>query len=251
MNCESVQDLLPLYLSGELTGTALGDVQSHIDACELCSRALNADRELDDVLRTAMLENSPDVSAVLNRVHAGITAPAWKRMLRPGWVRASVLATAIVLIAWLGFVGFRVRQGERTMALAAANDHYSDLVLLRHSDWTYKPQDVAHFIQQQFPQQQDLLNVITPDGASFEKVRLCNVGGTYYAHFVFRGGALETSVFLTATKRTNQDPAFHLAEAGYGLEVSEFFSSNLTGMIVGNHGLVPTEKIATRLARAL
>lgn len=251
MNCERIQSLLPLYLSGELTGPALSAVQSHIDACEVCSRALSADRELDGALRTAMLEHSPDVATVLNRVHSGITTRGWRRMLDLGWVRASALAAAIVVIAVLGLSSFRAHQVQRGMALDAANDHYSDLVLLRHPDWAHQPQDVARFMQQQF-QQQNLLAAITPKGASFEKVRLCNLGGTQYAHFVFRTGSIETSVFLLPSEKTkNRLDSIQVADAGHGLEVSGFSSPELSGLVVGNRGEVPTQEIANHLAGVL
>jgi anti-sigma factor RsiW len=117
MNCESVQELLPLYTSGELTGEALAAVQFHIHACESCRQALSADRELDDALRTAMLEDSPDVSAVLLRVHAGMVPAGWKRMLHlPSW-RAIALVATTVLAAVLGLSMFYARQGQRTAAL--------------------------------------------------------------------------------------------------------------------------------------
>lgn len=251
MNCESVQELLPLYLSGELTGEGLTAVQLHVQTCERCSQALSADRELDGALRTAMLERSPDVSVVLDRVHARITATGWKRFLHAGWVRAGVLVAAIVLVAVLSFSSFSAHQVQSTMSLAAANDHYSDLVLLQHPDWLYQPQDVARFIQAQFPRQ-DLLAVITPKGAAFEKVRLCNLGGTQYAHFVFRTGSIETSVFLLPSETAkNRLDSIHVADAGHGLEVSGFSSPKLTGMVVGNKGQVPTEEIATHLGGAL
>jgi Putative zinc-finger len=251
MNCESVQGLLPLYASGELTGEALAAVQLHIQACETCRQALSADRELDDALRTAMLEDSPDVSTVLRLVHAGMAPSGWKKMLHLPSLRAVALVATIVLIAVLGFSMFFASQGQRTAALDAANDHFSDLVLLRHPDWASQPRDVARFMQGQFPQQ-DLLAVITPKGASFEKVRMCNLGGTQYAHFVFRSGSTETSVFLVPNgKARTQSYSIHLADAGHGLEVSGFSSPELTGMVVGNKGQVPTQEIATHLARTL
>jgi Putative zinc-finger len=251
MNCESVQELLPLYVSGELKGEELSAVQLHIQACETCGRALSADRELDSALRTAMLEDSPDVSAVLQRVHAGMAPTGWKRMLHLPSLRTVALVATVVLIAVLGFAMFYARQGQRTAALDAANDHYSDLVLLRHPDWASQPRDVARFMQEQFPQQ-DLLAVITPKGASFEKVRMCNLGGTQYAHFVFRSGSTETSVFLVPSERAkNRRYSIHLADAGHDLEVSGFSSPELIGMVVGNKGQVPTQEIATHLAAAL
>src|SRR6185437_11807685 len=113
-------------------------------------------------------------------------------------------------------------------------DLYSDLVLLRHPDWLDQPQDVARFMQAQFPQQ-DLIAVITPKGSAFEKVRLCNLGGTQYAHFVFRSGVTETSVFLVPNERAkSQRYSIHLADAGHSLEVSGFSSPQLNGMVVGN-----------------
>lgn len=251
MNCESVQELLPLYLSNELTGEDLTAVQLHIHACRTCSQALSLDRELDDALRTAMLEQSPDVSLILDRVNSKITATGWKRFLHVGWVRAGALVAAIVVIAVLSVSTFNAHQLQRTIGLAAANDHYSDLVLLRHPDWLYQPQEVAGFMQEQFSQQ-ELLSSITPSDATFEKVRLCNLGGTQYAHFVFRTGSTETSVFLLPNnKPRKRHDSIHLADAGHGLEVSEFSSPELTGMVVGNKGQVPTQAIASRLAGVL
>jgi putative zinc finger protein len=247
MNCESVQDLLPLYLAGELTGEGLAAVQNHIKACRACAQSLSADRQLDDVLRTAMLEQSPDVSAILQRVHGKMATSGWKRMLHVRSLRLSALAAMVVLVAVLGISSFRAHQVQRTIALAAANDHYSDLVLLRHPDWAYQPQDVARFMLAEFPRQ-DLLAAITPKGAVFEKVRLCSLGGTQYAHFVFRTGSTETSVFLVPNGQAgNKHDSIHLADAGHGLEASGFSSTYLTGMVVGNKGQVQTQEIADRL----
>ena len=167
MNCESVQDLLPLYLSGELTGEGLAAVQNHIQACGACAQSLSADRQLDDVLRTAMLEHSPGVSAILQRVHGKMATSGWKRM-HVRSLRFGALAAMVVLVAVLGVSSFRARQVQRTMALAAANDHYSDLVLLRHPDWAYKPEDVARFMLEKFSRQ-DLLAAITPQGAVLKR----------------------------------------------------------------------------------
>jgi len=199
------------------------------------------------VLRTALLEHSPDVSAVLQRVHAEMATSGWKRMLRFRSLRLAALAAMVVLVAVLGVSSCRAHQVQRTIALAAANDHYSDLVLLRHPDWAYQPDDVARFMLEEFSRQ-DLLAVITPQGAVFEKVRLCNLGGTQYAHFVFRTGATETSVFLIPNGQAgNKRESIHLADAGHGLEASGFSSEHMSGVVVGGKGQVQTQEIAKRL----
>ena len=253
MNCDSVQELLPLYLSGELTGEGLAAVQHHIEACAACTQALSADRQLDDMLRSAMLEHSPDVSAVLQRVHGEMATAAsgWKRMLRGRSLRFALLAAMVVLAAVLGVSGFRAHQAQRAMAIAAADDHYSDLVLLRHPDWAHQPQDVARFMLKEFSRQ-DLLAAITPRDAVFEKVRLCNLGGTQYAHFVFKTGPTETSVFLIPNgQASSRHDSIHLADAGHGLEASGFSSTYMTGVVVGNKGQVQTQEIANSLGGVL
>lgn len=247
MNCESVKDLLPLYLSGELTGEGLAAVQHHIKVCEACAQSAIADRQLDDMLRTAMLEHSPDVSAVLQQVHGEMASSGWKRMLHVRSLRFAALAAMVVLVAILGVSSFRAHQVQRTIAIAAADDHYSDLVLLRHPDWAYQPEDVARFMLEEFSRQ-DLLAAITPKGAVFEKVRLCNLGGAQYAHFVFRTGPTETSVFLIPNGQAgNKRDSIHLADAGHGLEASGFSSTHMNGVVVGNRGQVQTQEIANRL----
>ena len=168
-------------------------------------------------------------------------------MLHARSLRFGALAAMVVLVAVLGVSSFRTYQVQRTMALAAADDHYSDLVLLRHPDWAYQPQDVAWFMLKEFPQQ-DLLAAITPQGALFEKVRLCNLGGTQYAHFVFRTGSTETSVFLIPNGQAgNNRDSIHLADAGHGLEASGFSSEHMSGVVVGDKGQVQTQEIADRL----
>ncbi|HEV8181329.1 MAG TPA: zf-HC2 domain-containing protein [Candidatus Angelobacter sp.] len=252
MNCDKAREVLPLYLSGELRGEEMGEMQLHLKECEQCAMAEHADRELDNALRNAMLEEEiPDVSAVLARVHERMAAPWWKRMPRLVSVRLAV-AAAIMVFALIALPRLYLNQAQRSMALAAAGDHYQDLVLLRHPDWEYKPEDVTRFLQRQFPQKQNLLPSITPEGASFEKVRLCNLRGTSYAHFVFRTGTVETSVFLLPHpdgRTPNQ--AVHLNQGEHGLDVAGFSSAGLTGMVVGQHGSVPALQIADRLSTTL
>jgi hypothetical protein len=252
MTCDKVRDVLPLYLSGELKGEELADIERHVQGCERCALAVSADRELDDAFRTAMLEETPDVSGVLGRVHERMTASWWTRMPRLVSVRVAAAIAMVIIIALVGLPWFYVHQTQRTMALEAVNDHYGDLVLLRHPDWEYKPEDVARFIQQQFPQKQDLLRSITPQSATFEKVRVCNLRGTSYAHFVFNTPTGETSVFLVANpKGRAQYQAAHLSNGGYGLEVTGFSTSGMAGMVVGKQGSVPTREIANRLSQTL
>ncbi|HEX7288558.1 MAG TPA: zf-HC2 domain-containing protein [Candidatus Angelobacter sp.] len=250
MNCHRVREILPLYLSGELRGADLAGVQQHFQQCRECAMAANADRELDDALRTAMLEETPDVSAVLSRVHEQISAPWWKPGLVP--VRMAAAIAAIIVIAFISVPRIYVYQAQKSMALAAVRDHYADLVLQRHPDWEHTPDQVARFMQEQFPSKQNLLQTITPEKTSLEKVRLCNVNGTIYAHFVFQTGTAETSVFLRPNPEGQaRFQAAHLGDGEHGLEVAGFSSPGLTGMVVAPQNLGSVQKTAERLSKTL
>jgi putative zinc finger protein len=252
MNCDTVRDVLPLYLSGELRGADLADLQEHLLQCRQCAMAANADRELDDALRTAMLEETPDLSAVLSRVHEHMAAPWWARMSHLFLPRVAVAVGIIIAVVLISVPGIYLQQSRTNLALAAAGDHYSDLVLQRHPDWEHTPEEVARFLQQQFPQKQGLLHAITPQGASFEKVRLCNVAGRTYAHFVFRTGTAETSVFLRPLSQgPARYPAARLSDKEHGLEVAGFSSPGLIGMVVAPQGVTSTREIADHLAKTL
>lgn len=252
MNCDTVRDVLPLYLSDELRGADLAELQQHLQDCRQCAMAATADRELDDALRAAMLEETPDVSAVLGRVHERMAAPWWNRMPHLLSTRVAVAVGAMLVIVMISLPGFYLYQARKNLALAAAGDHYSDLVLLRHPDWEQTTDEVARFMQQQFPQKQHLLRSITPEGASFEKVRLCNVAGRVYAHFVFRSGTAETSVFLRPVPQgPARYPAAHLSDEEHGLEVAGFSSPGMVGMVVAPRGAVPAREVADHLSKTL
>src|SRR5260370_38819204 len=96
MNCDRVHDVLPLYLSGELRGEEMADMRLHLEECERCAMAVQADRELDNALRIAMLEETADVSAVLDRVHERIAAPWGKR--RAQLISLRMAAVAVILL---------------------------------------------------------------------------------------------------------------------------------------------------------
>jgi Putative zinc-finger len=252
MNCDTVLDVLPLYLSGELGGADLADLEEHLQQCRQCAMAVNADRELDDALRTAILEQTSDVSAVLSRVHEHMAAPWWARTPHLFSPRVAVAAGIIIAMVLISVPVIYLQQARKNLASEAAGDHYSDLVLQRHPDWEQTPAQVALFMQQQFPQKQQLLGAITPEGASFEKVRLCNVAGRQYAHFVFRTGTAETSVFLRPlSKGPAGYTAARLSDKEHGLEVAGFTSPGLIGMVVAPQGVISTREIADHLAKTL
>ena len=257
MNCNQIHEIMPLYLAGELQGESLREFHEHTAQCRACAGNVDSNRELDDALRSALGDEMPNASAVVARVRKQIDGDARLRRLpwrvphlawaKAGFAFAAALVLAIATLGWLS--GYWHQKG---MALAAADDHFSDLVLNRHSDWLVKRADITAFIEQEFPQHAGLLPRITPEGASLEKVRLCRLKQATYAHLVFKTGDVETSVFLIDNPRRSPDyQAAHLRNVEHDLEVSGFSASDLSGIVVGRRGAVPTTQIARQLAERL
>jgi len=252
MNCEQVKTVIPRYLAGESQESEVVSIEEHLAGCDHCAADLEADRQVDASLRAAMLEEELDASSVIRRVVARMEhVPWWRRAFAVGMLRfAAVSALVLVSLA----VGHRiyVEQLEKGIAMAAAHDHYMDLVVLKRTDWAYSGQSSARFVQSSFPQTPELVHLITPAGGTFEKVRLCNLNGTHYAHFVFRMPPGEVSVFIRATRtdESTYTPAV-VHDRTKGLEVAGFSSPDFVGAVVGQDGLVPTQMIAAQTAKVL
>ena len=250
MNCDQLQVITPLYLAGELQDQELSDFQSHIEECRVCADRVREDVQLDAALRSALADETPDASAVVAQVRKQMNVS--QRIPRFGWAKIGLAFAASFVLAIASSTWMSAYRHEKAVALAAADDHFSDLVLLRHSDWLVKPTDVAAFFNQQFPQRTGLSGLIAPNRASLEKVRICKLRGASYAHIVLRSGAVETSIFLIANPGLSSEyKAAHLEDGGHGLEVSGFTGSGLSGIVVGQRGLVPTDQIAHQLAERL
>jgi Putative zinc-finger len=262
MNCEEIKSVMPRYLAGESDQAEAVAVEQHLENCQQCAADLEADRQVDATLREAMLqlEVEPDASAIVSRVRRIVaheehvpwfSALTARRTFSLGPLRFAAASALLVLVLALGR-GMYVHQMEKGIAMAAAHDHYKELVMHKPADWVYSGEPSARFMQTNFPGNPDLVRSITPAGGAFEKVRICNLKGTHYAHFVFRTAEGEVSVFLRS-----RVPGEHpytpesVHDRSNGLEVAGFSSPTFVGAVVGQDGHVPAGAIAAQTARAL
>jgi hypothetical protein len=251
MNCDELRNLASRYLADESDeGEALA-IENHLASCETCAAELDADRRIDASLREAMLEDEPDASALVRRVVARMQGvPWWQRVFAVAPLRIAALATAIVMVFFAGHQLY-VHQMGKGIAFAATNDHYMDLVVLKRTDWAYGGESSAQFVQRTFHGNPSLLRSITPAGGTLEKVRICPLKGTQYAHFVFQTPGGEVSVFIRA-RAPGERPyqAADLHDQSHGLEVAGFTSPEFVGVVVGHEG-VPARSLAQQAATDL
>ncbi len=251
MNCEEIRTVIPRYMAGESDAAEAVAMEEHLASCRQCAAELEADQRVDACLREAMLEDEPDTSAVIRHVVARMEhVPWWQRYFSVGMPRFAAVGALVLLVFFVGR-GVYVHQAENNIAMAAAHDHYMDLVVLKRTDWAYSGAPSAAFVQTNFPEMPDLVHMITPAGGSLEKVRLCSLKGTHYAHFVFQTPQGEVSVFLRRAPGEDTYKPGNVHDRSNGLEVAGFSSQSFVGAVVGQDGLVPAGEIAAQESRAL
>jgi len=238
-------------MAGESDGAEAVEIEEHLASCKQCAAELEADQRVDVCLREAMLEEEPDASRVIRNVVARMEhVPWWQRYFSLGMLRFAAVGALVLAVLFMGR-GVYVQQAGKKIALAAAHDHYMDLVVLKRTDWAYSGVHSADFVQTNFPETPALVRMITPAGGSLEKVRLCSLKGTHYAHFVFQTPQGEVSVFLRRTLGADIYKPGNVNDRSNGLEVASFSSQSFVGAVVGKDGVVPAGEIAAQESRAL
>lgn len=122
MSCEKFEDLLPLYVDGELAGGERRRVDEHLAACELCRESLAFYRELETALVSRRdLRPSPARAAAAVTARFGL-----RRRWRPldAWIGVPAVASAgfillgVVLFVYRGPVSvFFTGVAERILGL--------------------------------------------------------------------------------------------------------------------------------------
>jgi len=107
--CDRVEELLPLYIDGELSAREAEELDAHLAACAGCSRALETYMELESAL-AAMPGILPDphamASGVTDRLGLGsrlITEGIFRR-LSLVWTFAVITAALILLVGRFDYV---------------------------------------------------------------------------------------------------------------------------------------------------
>ena len=128
MRCEAVKDLLEAYVEGELDGSELRSVESHISGCELCKKELALTRSMPRLVKSLSTPPVPEdiISNTLERLNE-TSAARWqwlreyRAFLSGKWKFAAVasLLLAVVLFG-IGYqrIGRRPRISEKEVASA-------------------------------------------------------------------------------------------------------------------------------------
>ena len=206
------------------------------------------DREMDDMLRTAM-DETPDVSRLLGRVRQEmkpVAAPRRRVTFALGAV-AAVLLIAIVSGAFL------IRSARNSaLAVDAACDHFDELVQVSDKKWVTAPADVDAYVQQHFPRSRNIVGALAPANGSFEKVASCRLLTARFAHFVYRSNGRDISVFVRMSEPDDQPVRrVDYLDRRLQLQVAGFVTPRYEGLVVAALSPAATRAIADSLAARL
>jgi anti-sigma factor RsiW len=220
MTCGEIEDLAPLYLSGELEEGSRGLFEAHLTQCRSCAAEVRAQASEDARLRDAVSMELPDTSALQASVRKQIGAERVRRF--------AAVAAAVLFAAALGYWALRMRPPARVYADAAL-DHRLEVMEHQPRRWRSDPADIAK-LAQRF--ELSNLTALAPPGYRLEHAKMCGIDGKPALHLVYTNGSQEFSIFVRA--RSGQARGVRMV--GVGSESLAGFQTDRVEAVIATSG---------------
>ena len=120
MSCRRIEEMIPLYVEGDLEADCADVVSAHLKSCAACSRLAGGFEESQDWLRsyTPPAFDSTFLdglrTGVLSRIEENKARPWFFQLVSTRWRWDAALAAALFLVILGGLAFFRYQQGFRT-----------------------------------------------------------------------------------------------------------------------------------------
>ncbi len=183
MNCREIEELAPLYLSGEMEEDRKVLFHTHLAECRNCAQQLEQQAATDARLRKALCAGLP---------YAGeIEQTVWRRIARERSRRWMTMASAavVLLAAVLGYRMLRPNGLYRDAAL----DHRQEVVEHQPRRWRTDPAEIEKLAARY---QLTDLAALAPQGYRLEHAKMCGLDGQPALHLVYTNGVKEFSMFV-------------------------------------------------------
>jgi anti-sigma factor RsiW len=183
MNCKEIEELAPLYLSGELEEHRKVLFHTHLAECRSCAQLMEQQSAMDTRLRKALCAGLPDAGKLERSVSRRISVERSRR-----WVLAAV-AAVLVIGAVLGYRLWRPEHLYRD----AAFDHRLEVVEHQPRHWQTDPAEIEKLAARY--QLHDVAS-LAPAGYRLEHAKMCGIEGKPALHLVYGNGVQEVSLFV-------------------------------------------------------
>lgn len=226
MNCGDINELAPLWRSGEMNGEQRAGFDAHLAACPDCAGEMREQSAEDVRLREAMVESARESSAaraVEQRIMRQIARERFQRRLIAGTaIAAAVVAAAVLLTAP------RRAPVNPPVFADAARDHTVEVIERSPRHWRTEPGEIASIEASQGISEADV-KALEAIGYQLQRAKICRLGSTLYMHMVYAKGGREFSLYLRA--RGAQPPADAASSAG-NLQLASFARGRVQAVIV-------------------
>jgi anti-sigma factor RsiW len=187
VNCDQVQVLAPLWLTGELDGARRAAFAEHLAGCGGCTHFLEEQISLDARIQNELGKEDPNPERTQRVVLRKI---AWQR--RRPWVAAAGIAALFSI----GFEWRKRDQPDRLFA-DAARDHQLEVVEHQPRRWRSESAAIA-LVTARFGLTADKASDLAPRGYRLLRAKICGLDGVPALHLVYgnNDSAREISVYV-------------------------------------------------------
>jgi anti-sigma factor RsiW len=222
MNCAEVENLVSLYLSGELDAPQTAAFDAHLQICAGCAAEIEQQRELDARVRGVLLAGSDGQADFASRIQRRIAAAETRRR------NFMMFTIAAGLVLAIGFPMYRVLVPHvPEFVVDAVKDHRREVLEKQLKKWHSDPGEIETLAEKEGIQAKAIPAIHA--GYRLDRARLCRLDGNIFMHLVYRDGERQISVFL----RPRNGIAVPLREESMGTEhVAAVQSANMSVVCV-------------------
>jgi hypothetical protein len=118
MNCRRIEELMPLFVEGDLDAEAMQNVSIHLSACAACSQMVSEFSASQAWLRTYEVPEFDNAffrdlqQSVMREIEQKQSRPSWLQRLQERWQQNLAYAMALVMLILVGAFVFTMYKGK-------------------------------------------------------------------------------------------------------------------------------------------
>jgi anti-sigma factor RsiW len=245
MNCGDIEELAPLWHSGELDSERRGAFDAHVAGCAACGADLREQEALDEQLREIVAAEPADTRAIDQHVRRRIARGKMRRWTIPSLAAAAALAAVML---WRAPQPAPKPAPINPVIVAdAVRDHTAELINHAPRRWRADASEITTIEKSQGIQDEDV-KALEATGYKLQRAKICRLGGAPWIHLVYARDGREFSVYM----RVKEDQSVPESEETAGnLQLASFTHGRVQAVIVTDAPKGECAKFAKNAERAL
>jgi len=226
MNCGDINELAPLWHSGELDRERRGEFDAHVSGCAACAAELREQETVDAQLRELVAAEPADTRAIEEQVRRRIAPRKIQRWAIPGLAAAAAL---IAVVLWRApQPAAKPTPINPAIVADAVRDHTAELINHAPRRWRADTSEIGTIEKSQGIQDEDV-KALEATGYRLQRARICRLGGAPWIHLVYARDGREFSVYM----RVKEDQSVPESAASAGsLQLASFTHGRIQAVIV-------------------